>query len=588
MTVQVINPRLVATLQDSRNTAPAILFVAGVVLAALMEAVAGTVLSTARLDIIGDTYATSDELARLDVGYTAAKLVAYILAPWFMSRFSPLGCLRAATGTMTVVCGAAAITSDLNVLTVLRLLQGAAGGMLLVSGQTMLFLMFPRSHQPIVQCIFAIGAVVAPATLTPYMQGWLVDSLSWSWIFLCIVPIGMGALILLAFTKESLDERTSVGKFDWLGAVLFTGAAFCLTYVLNQGSRWDWFEEPMIAHLLIAGSFALLLFLAYQFNTKKFDTVLDLTIFRNSGFAFGFIASFAAGFALFGSAYLIPTFAVSIIGMTPTEAGILLLPSTLMFIATLLLTTFLVQRRGLPPIVTVPFGILCFIAAMCMLSGVNGDSGFPDLMPAILLRGLALGFLFLSITLITLPDLEEQQMAYGVGFFNVGRQTGGLLGVAALQTLLDHQTALNKIVLVTYIVPGRVAVSDRIALLTNSFTSRGLDASAAAEAAVQTLGREVTRQASIVAFDTAFLAVALFFVVAAPVLITSKIVIGKVLNPGSRKFSDHVEEGTCLSLEKLQTRPASSGRSVSVRGRSEISTDHSVRDLTTASRTGDR
>src|SRR5690606_11410398 len=83
VTVQVIDPRLVATLQDSRNTAPAILFVAGVVLAALMEAVAGTVLSTARFDIIGDTYATSDELTRLDVGYTAAKLVAYILAPWF-------------------------------------------------------------------------------------------------------------------------------------------------------------------------------------------------------------------------------------------------------------------------------------------------------------------------------------------------------------------------------------------------------------------------------------------------------------------------------------------------------------------------
>src|SRR5690606_13051167 len=102
---------------------------------------------------------------------------------------------------------------------------------------------------------------------------------------------------------------------------------------------------------------------------------------------------------------------------------------------------------------------------------------------------------------------------------------------------------------------GRVAVSDRIALLTNSLISRGLDASAAAEAAVQTLGREVTKQASIVAFNTAFLAVALFFVVAAPVLITSKVIIGKVLNPGSRNVSDRVEEGSGLSVENYRHEP---------------------------------
>lgn len=520
-----------------RKPMPALFLVAGIVLAALTEAVASTVLSMARLDMIGDTYATPDEFSRLDVGYTAAKLTAFVLTPWLMGKLSPQTCLRAATGAMTLVCGAAALTFDLDTLVVLRLLQGMAGGALLVSGQTLLFQTFSRSTQPIVQCFFAIGAVVAPATLTPYMQGWLLDSLSWTWIFLSIVPIGLAALALLASTKLGADAQARASRLDWLGLVLFAIAAFCLTYVLNQGSRWHWLEEVLIVRLMLVGAASLVLFIIYQLCAGSADTLLDLSIFRVGSFAFGFIASVAAGVALFGSAYLIPSFAVTVLGMTPTGAGMLLLPSALMFIGTLFLTTFLVQRHRLPPISTVPFGIVGFMAAMWMLSGSIGESGFPDLMPAVLLRGLALGFLFLSITLITLLDLQGAAIAYGVGLFNVGRQAGGLLGVAFLETLIDHQTAFNQSVLAAHIVPGRVAVTERLAALTNGLSARGMELEAAAKAAAQVLGKDVVTQASVIAFDTAFLAVALFFIAVAPVLITAKVAISRLLDNGTKKIS---------------------------------------------------
>lgn len=533
MTLIVVDPsRTISPVRTSglQGAMPALFLITGIILAALTEAVAATVLSMARMDMIGDTYATPDEFALLDVGYTAAKLTAFVLAPWLMGRLSPQTCLRTATGLMTLVCGATTLTVDLDTLVVLRLLQGLAGGVLLVSGQTLLFQTFSRTQQPVVQCLFAIGAVVAPATLTPYMQGLLIDSLSWTWIFLSIVPIGLAALALLVSTPLGADALARALGLDWLAIVFFTIAAFCLTYVLNQGSRWRWLEEPMIVHLALAGVASLILFMARQLHTPQAGTVLDLAVFRNKGFAFGFIASFAAGFALFGSAYLIPSFTASILGMTPTEAGMLLLPSTAMFIGALLLTAVLVRRRGLPPFTTVPFGILSFIAAMWMLSGANGESGFSDLLPAVLLRGLALGFLFLSITLIALLDLERHQIACGIGLFNIGRQVGGLIGLASLQTLLDHQTALNKGILAAYVLPGRLAVAERLAFLTNGLTARGMEPSAATQAAIQILGKEVTEQASIIAFDTAFLAVALFFVVAAPVLLASKVMIERALS----------------------------------------------------------
>lgn len=505
----------------------AVSLVAGIVLATLTEAVAGTVLAMARFDMIGDTYATPDEFSRLDIAYTAAKLTGFVLTPWLLGKVSVRTCLRAATGAMTLACGAAALTFDLEILVVLRLLQGAAGGVLLVSGQTMLFQSFPRSSQPIVQCFFAMGAVVAPATLAPYMEGWLIDSLAWTWIFLSIVPVGLAAVTLLALTQPEAGAGARAGRLDWPGLLLFSIAAFCLTYVLNQGSRWQWLEELSIARLMSGGTVSLMLFIVYQLRVRRTDALLDLSIFQFGGFAFGFVASIAAGIALAGSTYLIQSFAITILGMTLTAAGMLLLPGALAFVSTLLLTAFLVQRYGIKPIATVPVGIIGFMVAMWMLSGSSGESGFPDLLPAVLLRGLALGFLFLSITLITLLDLPGRKISYGVALFNVGRQTGGLLGVAFLETLIDHQTALNRSVLAAHIVPGRVVVTEHLAALTHGLAAHGMELDTAARAAVQTLARDLTMQASVIAFDTAFFAVALFFVGAAPVLITVKIALGR-------------------------------------------------------------
>ena len=520
----------------------ATLLVAGVVLSALTEAVASTILSFARLDMLGDMHATADEFSRLDVGYTAAKLSVFLLTPWLMGRLSAQTCLRAATGAMTLACGLAAFTSDLDLLFALRLLQGTTGAVLLVSGQTMLLQTFPRVQQPLVQALFAMGAVVAPATLAPSVQGWLIDSLSWTWIFLAVVPIGSTALVLLAFTNLDHDTEAHKARLDWVGITLFTITVFCLTYVLNRGSRWDWLEEPFIVHLTFIGGVALVLFMAQQFSAQRNGALVDFSVFRNEGFTFGFLASFAAGVALLGSAYLIPSFAVSVLGMTATDAGMLLLPSGGVFIGSLLLTAFLVRRAGLPPIVTVPFGILIFMSAMWMLSGSTGESGMPDMMPAIVLRGLGLGLLFLSITLITLVELRQPIVAYGVGLFNVGRQTGGLLGVAFLETLIDHQAALNRSVLATHIVPGRVGVSDYLAMLTKSLAGRGMEAGEAAQAAVQMLNQAVGKQATVIAFDTAFMTIALFFLAVAPALVAAKVVLSRLLKTSGARST--TPEGT--------------------------------------------
>ncbi|MGO4313771.1 DHA2 family efflux MFS transporter permease subunit [Pseudomonas sp. KB_15] len=507
---------------SSARPTTGVLLIAGIVLATLTEAIASTVLALGRADIIGDTYATPDEFAWLDVGYIALKLIGFMIAPWLMQRFSARNVIIGATLVMGMACCVAAVTAWLELLIALRILQGFAGGTLLVAGQAIIFRGYPRALQPILQALFAMAAVVASATLAPALQGWLIDSQSWTWIFFSVVPLALAAIGLLLIADHPMPARVRQRSFDWLGCSLIAAMLFCFTYVLSQGSRWDWFEEPRILLLTVIGVAALLAFLGQQVLANG-QGLLDFSLFKSSDFTFAFIVSFVAGAALFGSAYLIPAFALSVLAFTPTDAGLLLLPSGGFFVGSLLIAAWLFKVRRVPPVATVPLGILLIMAAMWMLSGSTSESGSDDMMAAILLRGLGLGFLFLSITLIAFTHLNSRNLASGIGLFNTGRQLGGLMGVAGLQTLIDHQVVSNSVVLGANVTPGGHALIERLTTVTAMLAGKGMDQVAAGRAATSLLGKAVSGQATVIAFDTAFFAVALLFVFAAPILVGIKI-----------------------------------------------------------------
>lgn len=509
--------KIVAAIASRDRSAAEALLVTSIVLATLTDAIASTVLSLGRGYIIGDTHTTPDELAWLDIGCTALKLIGFIATPCIMQRVDAHRLVICSTLVMGAACGITTVTARLDLLIALRMVQGFSGAILLVAGQAIIFQAYPRSHQPILQALFAMGSVVGPATAAPALQGWLIDSRSWTWIFLSVVPMALGSAGLLLIADGPRSDKTVRRPLDWIGLSLISFALFCLTYVLNQGSRWNWFEAPGILWLAVTGAAALLAFLGQQ-TMAGGRGLIDFTPFQSEDFTFAFIVSFVAGAALFGSAFLIPSFTVSVLAFRPTDAGLLLLPSGAFFVGTLLLAVFLMQVRRVPPVATVPLGMV----AMWMLSGSTSETGAHDMMAAVLLRGLGLGFLFLSITLIAFSNLTEGNRASGIGLFNAGRQLGGLIGVAVLQTLIEHNVAGNIAVLGANLAAGSPAVAERLRMTVAMLAGEGMDA-VASRVSTFLLDGVLIRQSTVIAFDTAFNAVALLFVIAAPVLVVVKI-----------------------------------------------------------------
>lgn len=501
----------------------------GIVLTAFMDAVASTALSIGRIDILGDTFATPDELVMVDIVFIAAKLTAFLVAPLLVTAAKPTACLRAGAVALLLASAAMTFSVDLFWICICRIVQGLAGGTILVAGQTLLFFRFPHRHQPVVQAVFAVGAVMAPTTVTPALQGWLVDHFTWDWIFLSNIPVGITSLVLLAADgNRTYWRQTRLPLLEILS--LGIGAAL-LTYVLLQGSRFNWFDDPDIIVFATIGAAAAGFLIAWEALPRKEGSLLVISPFGNQDFRFGLLVSLVAGFALSGSAYLIPAFALNVLDFTATGAGALLLPSGVMLALALLLAGLVIERSGIAPIALVPFGILLFAGAMWLLSGSTNGSGVPDLTFPLHLRGFGLGLLFVALTLVTLQGLAADALPFGIGLFNFGKQVGGLTGIALLQTYIDHQNALNRTILSAHLAKGDPALDQRLGTTTHALASNGVDAAAATRVALPVLQRALEKQVATISFDEAFFALVLLFAVAAPCLVLARQLLGRQAPP---------------------------------------------------------
>ena len=504
-----------------------ILLLAGVFLSSLAEALTGTALALGRLDMMGDLHSTPDEFAWLDIAYTAAKLCGFMLVPALYARFRAIPvllffCSVLGAGSVFMTC-----PFSLFPLVALRVAQGLAGGVILVGGQALLFRSFNGKWQALAQLVFAVAAVLAPASFASLFQGLMVDLLNWEAIFLVAAILALAAFLLFSRLPAEVMPCSGSRRKDLFGFLLFALAATCLSYLAQEGSRWNWFEANHVIMLTVVGFAALLFCILRWLLFPGQGALVCLSVFGNFDFCFGFLISFVAGMALFGSSTMIPGFTVNVLHFTATEAGCLNASGGLGFCLALILTSLLLSLTRIHPLTTVPLGIILFMVGMWLFSGASSESGRVELLVPLLIRGTGLGFLILSLTIYTLGKLTGGSLVQGVALFTANRQLGGLFGVALLQRYMDHQNALNLSILSSHLESGSILVAERLQALQASLQGRGMEAGDAARAAMALLQRGLQEQGMTLSFNEVFFAIILIFVFAIPLLVVFKICLKK-------------------------------------------------------------
>ncbi len=319
----------------------------------------------------------------------------------------------------------------MNQLIAARAVAGFGGAALFTTAFTILADMFDPAERAkfggLFGAIFGLSAVVGPV-----VGGFLTDSLSWRWNFYVNLPLGLLALFLIITRMPRVGVRTG-GKIDVVGALFILGATIPLLLALTWGgTTYAWDSTTIIS--LLGGAFVSLL--AFLFTESRVsDPIIPLTLFRNRMFSIGNMASFVMGMAFFGVIMFLPLYMQMVLGVSPTNSGMSMLPLMAGLMGSSITAGRVVARSGAYKPWMIGGGIILALG-MYLLTGLHADTSLPDLYWRMFIVGLGLGPAQSLFTLAIQNAVAPRELGVATSSSQFFRQIGSTIGAAVFGTLL--------------------------------------------------------------------------------------------------------------------------------------------------------
>lgn len=361
-------------------------------------------------------------------GYLVAMAVSLPLCGWLTRRIGAGRLWLYALACFTVASGLCATANSLVWLVALRIVQGLAAGLLIPAGQTVLGQAVGKDRLGRMMSTLGIVVALAPA-LGPVVGGVLLHSVSWPWLFLINLPIGVLGL-LLGLRTIPRGQPGATTRLDWLGfAWIGVGLPLAL-YGLTAPA----------AIALIVGAAALL---AFALRTvRRPNPLLDPTVYRNRGYLLATLAAACGGALMFGSALIFPLYFEDLHHDPALTAGIRLLAMGLGTGATVPIAGRLTDRHG--------GGIIATIGAACVLAttipfAVLGADANPVLIEILLaLFGMAIGLTVVPPSIAAFKAVRADQLPDATTQISIVQRVGGAIGGAVFTVVLSDHLAADR------------------------------------------------------------------------------------------------------------------------------------------------
>ncbi len=462
------------------------------------------IVSASLAEIQAGLSASSDEIAWVQTAYLIAEVIMIPLSGYLSRAFSTRVFFSVAAAGFTISSVLCATSSSINEMILWRAVQGFIGGGMIPGVFAAAFTIFPPSKRPIVSPIIGLVATLAP-TIGPTVGGYLSHAFSWHWLFLVNVVPGI-CVSIAAWTLIDFDKPQAglLKRFDWLGLIGMASFLGSLEYVLEEGTRLDWFESQEIvffSFVMVAG--AILFF--WRALTRD-DPLVDLYAFTNRNFAFGSLFSFCMGIGLYGLTYLYPVYLGRIRGYDALMIGETMFVTGLCMFLTAPIAGRLSTK--LDPRVMMMIGFGGFALGTYIASAITADWDFHELLVPQILRGCSLMLCMVPINNLALGTLSPHQLKNASGLYNLTRNLGGAVGLALINTVLNTRTDLHITRLHEMVAAGRQIAEENIAALTQRFSDFG---DAAQSMALALINQRAHKQALLMAFGDVFLGLTLIF-----------------------------------------------------------------------------
>ena len=383
--------------------------------------------------------ASADEVSWVQTAYLIAEVVMIPLSGWLARVLSTRWLFFASCVTFTIASALCAMAWSVESMIVLRGIQGFLGGAMIPLVFSTSYILFPPRMQAGVSVIIGLTATMAP-TLGPTLGGYLTDLWSWHWLFLInVVPGTIVAFVVLAFVNIDRPRLELLKGFDLAGVVFIALFLGSMQYVLEEGPREDWFEDPTIAVFTVVMVVAGIAFLWRELTCDH--PVVDLRAFADRNFLVGCVFSFIIGIGLYGSVYVIPLYLGRVQGYSSIDIGLTMMVTGLFQFLSAPLAGNLARHMDLRAMLGIGLGL--FGTGLWLNSHLTSEWGYWDLFLPQAVRGLSLMFCMVPINAVALGHLPPNKVQNASGLYNLMRNTGGAVGLAAITTMVSNRIDLH-------------------------------------------------------------------------------------------------------------------------------------------------
>jgi DHA2 family multidrug resistance protein len=484
-----------------------------VMFGALMGAIDTSVVNVALPDIMGNVGATQQEITWIATGYLTSLVILMPLTNWLSTV---LGRKRVYIISLIVFTAASFMCGTSHTLSELilwRVVQGLGAGTLQPLAQAIFREAFPLSEQGMAMALFGFVVMSGPA-IGPTLGGWITDNFSWPWIFFINIPIGViGYFAALRYLKDPPNMKGgSKDKVDFSGILLMGVGLATLQIVLEEGETLDWTSSNLICVCTAVSAVTLIGFVWRELTFSK--PAVDLRILKSVPFTAGSIMGGILGIGLFAGLFLLPQYMQLMLGFNATQAGLALMPRSLVMMMMMPVAGRLFNVLGPRPMIASGLTIVGFSQWM-MASFTLQTSADQILVPQVI-QGFGFALTFVSLSTTALAWLDRSKLTSGAGLYNLIRQIGGSFGTALVVTVLDRRMDLARANLVRHASPHNPAFGPRFMGLSAHFISHGYPPDLARKTALTMIDRTVQGQATMIAYDYIFWGIGVLFFACLP------------------------------------------------------------------------
>jgi len=375
--------------------------------------------------------------------YAVAEAITVPLTGWLAARFGTYRTLVASLlgfALFSVLCG---LARTIELLVVLRVLQGLSGGPLMPLTQTLMLRIFPPEKMGGANALWGVTTIAAPI-IGPLIGGYISDNWSWPWIFYINLPVTALCLFIVTQLIARYETETVRERIDGVGLALLVVFVGSFQLMLDLGREYDWFNSPMITTLALTAAIGFVAFLIWELTDPH--PVVDLKVLRHHTLWVGTIGV-ALGFGgMFSMIVLIPLWLQSVMGYTASEAGHAMAFIGIFAILIAPLAAKLMEVVDLRLCITL--GTLWLVIMSLMRTQWTTEGDFWDFSLPQLLQGLGMPFFFIGLMTFALSSVPPEDTASAAGLLSFMRTVSGAVGTALATATWDDATRENRALLV--------------------------------------------------------------------------------------------------------------------------------------------